>query len=154
MMDSIDFENILKSKEELNKITNECYEICNGSWNKDCGRDFFEFVDDYLLNSYPELTFSEKNLICDTIEDIIDGEQNKSNEKRFVVEIYIRPYAKEPYKYMEKKFSIKLDEPKETYGVKDNKSTSVIECTNEEDAEILCNLLNELPDKYLIEYFG
>ena len=65
---------IYKSKDELKKITDECYEICDASYKEDDSRDFFDYVDSYLTNSYPELTFSERNLILDTIEDIIQKE--------------------------------------------------------------------------------
>ena len=62
-----------KSKEELESITNECYEICDASHKANDSRDFFDYVDDYLLSSYPELTFDEKNEICETIEDIVNN---------------------------------------------------------------------------------
>lgn len=71
---------INKSEEELKNITDDCYEKCNDSYNEYGSREFFEIAEDYLCNTYPELTFSEKNKIFDTIEDLINKENKMDTE--------------------------------------------------------------------------
>jgi hypothetical protein len=64
----------MKSRKELEMITNECYEKCSVLYGENDSIDFNKYVDSYLFENYPELNFTELNLILDTIEDIIHKE--------------------------------------------------------------------------------
>ena len=53
----------MKSKEELKKIADECYEICDASYDENGAVEFKEYVESYISNTYSELSSDDENTI-------------------------------------------------------------------------------------------